>query len=96
MVAIEILAACQAIEFHRPSKSTPALEAVHALVRQHVEPWDKDRIMHTDIDVAVDLLRSGKIWQVVAPFLDEGGASVHIGEPDVKRARTGLKLVSVP
>merc|ERR1712203_1138253 len=55
-IAIEILAACQAMEFYRPSKSTPALEAVYALVRNHIAPWDKDRIMHTDIDHAVDLV----------------------------------------
>jgi histidine ammonia-lyase len=33
VLAIEILAACQGIEFLRPLKSTAPLEAVHALVR---------------------------------------------------------------
>ena len=43
VVAIELLAACQALEFFRPLKTTPALERVHALVRQRVAPWDGDR-----------------------------------------------------
>ena len=36
IVAIEILAACQALENFRPLKTTDALEAVHALVREKV------------------------------------------------------------
>ena len=36
VIAIEILAACQAMEFLRPLKSTPPLEAVYKLVRTQV------------------------------------------------------------
>ena len=43
VVAIELLAACQALEFFRPLKTTPALERVHTLVRERVAPWDGDR-----------------------------------------------------
>jgi len=69
VIAIELLCACQAVEFFRPAQSTPPLEAIHALVRQHVRPWDKDRIMNTDIDAAIEIIRSGKLCEVVAPFL---------------------------
>jgi histidine ammonia-lyase len=85
VVAIEILAACQAIEFFRPARSTAALEAVHALVRKHVASWDQDRIMHTDIDAVVKLVRAGEIWGVVAPFL----TPKEVKEPPAKRARVG-------
>ncbi len=37
VLAIELLAACQALEFHRPLKTTPPLEAVHKLVRAVVK-----------------------------------------------------------
>lgn len=37
VIAIELLAACQAIEFLRPLKSTKPLEAVYALVRDVVK-----------------------------------------------------------
>jgi len=33
VLAIELLCACQAVEFLRPLKSTPPLEAVYKLVR---------------------------------------------------------------
>lgn len=36
IVAIELLAACQGIEFRRPLASSQALEAVHAQVRSEV------------------------------------------------------------
>ena len=36
VLAIELLAACQALEFHRPLKTTPPLEAVYQLVRNGV------------------------------------------------------------
>merc|ERR1719284_1530776 len=68
VIAIELLAACQAIEFFRPAKSTPPLEAVHALVRKHVKPWDQDRIMHADIDAVIRILRSGELWRTRGTF----------------------------
>lgn len=68
VIAIELLAACQALEFYRPAQSTPPLEAVHRLVRTRVKSWDKDRIMHTDIDAVLELVRSGAICNAVRPF----------------------------
>lgn len=43
VIAIELLAACQAIDFLRPLKSTEPLEKVHALVREVVPFMNKDR-----------------------------------------------------
>jgi len=36
VLAIELLAACQAMEFLRPLTTTPALEAAYRLVRAHI------------------------------------------------------------
>ncbi|KAG9402910.1 hypothetical protein AC1031_006452 [Aphanomyces cochlioides] len=69
VIAIELMCACQALEFQRPLKTTDALEAVYALVRTRVAPLDKDRFIAPDIDAIVDLIRSGAIVQAVAPFL---------------------------
>lgn len=71
VVAIELLCACQGIDFLRPLRTTPALEAVHALVRSVVPPWDKDRYMARDIELATQLIRSGRVWEVVLPHLEE-------------------------
>ncbi|CAI5726417.1 unnamed protein product [Hyaloperonospora brassicae] len=71
VVAIELLAACQALDLLRPLRTTAVLEAVHAVVRTRVPKLDKDRVMKPDIDAVVDLVRSGAIWQVATPFLGE-------------------------
>jgi histidine ammonia-lyase len=65
VIAIELLAACQAIEFLRPLKTTVPLEEVYRTVRAVVRPWDKDRYMAPDIEAATNLLKDGKIWNCV-------------------------------
>ncbi len=50
--AIELLYAAQAMDFRRPLKSTPILEACHNHVRQHVPFIDDDRIFADDIKQA--------------------------------------------
>lgn len=72
ILAIELLAACQGIEFHRPLKTTPVLEAVHSLVRSEVKPWDHDRFMQPDIEKVVKLIQDRKITDIIQPyFIDE-------------------------
>lgn len=53
VLAIELLAACQAIDLLRPLKSTEALEKVHSLVRTVTKPWEQDRFMQPDIEAVV-------------------------------------------
>lgn len=50
VVAIELLCACQALDFVRPLKTTKLLEKVHALVRSKVPFYEKDRFMNPDIE----------------------------------------------
>lgn len=49
ILAIELLAACQAIEFRRPLKSSEILEFAHEYVRQFVSFAEEDRIFANDI-----------------------------------------------
>lgn len=77
VLAIELLAACQALEFHRPLKTTAPLEKVYELLRSVVRPWDKDRIMSTDIEVAHQLLLKKKVWKAVLPYMDQYKKSEH-------------------
>lgn len=51
IVAIELLAACQGIDFRRPFKTSPRLEAYHAHVRQHVPFYEEDRFFAPDIEI---------------------------------------------
>jgi histidine ammonia-lyase len=49
ILAIELLTACQAIEFRRPLKSSSILEHAHDFVRQQVKFANEDRIFADDI-----------------------------------------------
>ena len=56
ILAIELLAAAQGIEFLRPLRSSAALEALHERLRQDVAMWREDRVMASDIAAAERLL----------------------------------------
>lgn len=65
VVAIELMAACQALEFHRPRKTTLPLEQVYKLVRTVVGSWENDRFLATDISAVTNLLQEGKVRQIL-------------------------------
>jgi len=68
VLAIEILAACQGLEFHAPLKSSAALETARRVVRRVVPRLAADRVLATDIARMVDLLRSRKILDALTPI----------------------------
>jgi histidine ammonia-lyase len=49
ILSIELMSACQAIEFRRPLKSSDILEAAHEYVRRFVGFANEDRIFGEDI-----------------------------------------------
>jgi histidine ammonia-lyase len=50
ILAIELVAACQALEFRRPLATSAALEAVHAAVRETVAAYAGDRSLSGEIE----------------------------------------------
>uniref|UniRef100_A0A8C5EYX1 Histidine ammonia-lyase n=1 Tax=Gouania willdenowi TaxID=441366 RepID=A0A8C5EYX1_GOUWI len=71
VIAIELLAACQGIEFLRPLRTTTPLEKVYDLVRSVVKPWIKDRFMSPDIEAVHRLLIDKRVWTVAKPYIDK-------------------------
>lgn len=67
VVAIELLAAGEALEHHRPLKSSQAIERVHRLIRTRVPKLTADRPPAPDIAAIVDLIASGAIDDAIAP-----------------------------
>ena len=66
ILAIELLAACQGIEFRRPLKTSDPLESVLAKVRQRVAPYDVDRPFHEDIAAVRDaVFRNAMLLKMV-------------------------------
>lgn len=71
ILAIELLAGCQALEFFHANgfKTTEPLEALFTVVRKYIQPWKKDRYMSPDIEMAASLIHTNKIWNTVKPFI---------------------------
>jgi len=63
VLAVELLAACEAVEFHRPLRSSAALEAVVARVRQHVQNHGQDRVLGPEIEALAGLLAGGDVLE---------------------------------
>ncbi len=61
VLGVELLAACEAVEFHRPLRSSPALEAVVASVRTRVPNHGQDRVLGPEIEALAALLADGGV-----------------------------------
>ncbi len=74
IVGIELLAAAQGCDFHRPLASSPPLEAVRTLLRRDVPHLEDDRHFHPDLEKAKALVAEGAVVKAVGdgflPVLD--------------------------
>jgi histidine ammonia-lyase len=61
VLAIELMSAAQALDFIHPLKAGEGIEAAHAEFRKHISFAESDRLFHDDIQVALEVVRSGKI-----------------------------------
>ena len=74
VVGIELLAAAQGIDFHRPSRSSAGLEEVHARVRDRVARYDADRYFSPDIEAAKSLVLAARFAPLVSRVLPSRAA----------------------
>jgi histidine ammonia-lyase len=63
ILAIELLCACQALDFRRPLMTTPILEEIHQVVRKKVSHVTTDRIFSEDIETVRKMISEGFILQ---------------------------------
>ncbi|KAK0393380.1 hypothetical protein QR680_000183 [Steinernema hermaphroditum] len=87
VLSLELIAACQGIEFLKPLKSTRPLQRVYDLVRTVFAPLEDDRYMKPEIDEVIKLVRANKVWQVVEEELDDMKDREDI-DPDALRNET--------
>ena len=69
VVGIELLAAAQGIDFHRPAQSSRSLEQAHAAIRREVAFYDVDRLFAPDIAAAQSWVTSGRFTSLVEHLL---------------------------
>jgi len=69
IVAIELLAAAQGIEFHHPQTSSPAIEAVIAALREISPAYEEDRSLSSDIRRVAATIDDGNYCQFAESVL---------------------------
>ena len=79
VVGIELLAAAQGCDFHRPLETSAPLESVRTALRREVPHLDDDRYFHPDIVKAAALVSSGAVAAAVGPDLLP---TLEPGEPE--------------
>jgi len=80
ILAVELLCACQGLDFRRPLRSGPILEACHAALRTVVSHADSDRIFATDLAQVVTLIRSGRLLKAAKDA--QKSASLDLGSAE--------------
>ena len=68
ILAIELLSACQAIEFRRPLKSSALLEFAHDYVREFVGFAEEDRIFAEDINRVAGIIKNFSFVEKINEF----------------------------
>jgi histidine ammonia-lyase len=64
-LAIEAMAAAQAIDFLAPLKTSKPLQQAHAAIRAVCATMDKDRVMYQDFARIAELIASGKVAEAL-------------------------------
>jgi histidine ammonia-lyase len=66
ILAIELLAACQALDLLRPLQTSAALEAAHRAARERVPPSEGDRPLSPEIEALAALTQAGALADAAA------------------------------
>jgi histidine ammonia-lyase len=61
VIATEVVCACQGLEFHRPLRTTDALEGAVAKVRAIVPRVEEDRVLSGELAALAERLRTGEV-----------------------------------
>lgn len=82
ILAIELLTACQAIEFRRPLKSSALLEYAHDIVRKYVSFAEEDRVFANDIEKVAGLIKNLSFVTHINHYAKSKGVLLNDGYPD--------------
>ncbi|MGE0240543.1 MAG: histidine ammonia-lyase [Parvibaculaceae bacterium] len=75
IVAIELLAAAEGIDFRRPLTSSKALEETYALIREKAASRETDREFASDIEAVAQMVEAGAFAGFVPDLLTELGVA---------------------
>ena len=70
IIGIELLTACQGIDFRNGLKPAEKLNIIHKLIRTKVAFLDKDRYMKNDLDIIIELINNKTILKTISKDID--------------------------
>ena len=73
IIAIELMAAAEGVDFRRPLRSSAALEDAHGLIREKSARRDEDREFATDTEAVATLIEQGSFARFVPGLLADLG-----------------------
>ncbi|MEO6961171.1 MAG: histidine ammonia-lyase [Puia sp.] len=79
ILSIELMTACQAIEFRRPLRSSSVLEHAHEFVRQQVSFAKEDRIFAEDIRSIKSMICQFNLVESVNRFAEQNNMELNRG-----------------
>lgn len=65
VLAIEFMAGAQAIDFRKPVKPSPSIQAAYEVIRRYVDFLEEDRPLFDDINTLKAVVESGEILEAV-------------------------------
>jgi histidine ammonia-lyase len=71
VLAIEMYAAAQAMDFRKPLKPGKGSKIAYDIIRQHVTFLEKDRVLYPDINKIAELVRNNTILDEIESKLGE-------------------------
>ena len=71
IIAIELMASAEGIDFRRPLQSSVALERAYGLIRTKALPRDEDREFSTDIEAVAAMIEGGVFENLVPGLLSD-------------------------
>lgn len=71
ILAIELMTAVQALDFHRPLNPSPVIAEVYHLIRSKVPTVEEDRFLYPDIVTIYHQIHEGDIVKVVEDMIGE-------------------------
>lgn len=63
--SVELITACQALDFARPMKSSKIIEKLHDRVRQDIPHYTQDEIFSEDIEKAILLIKNKVLLEII-------------------------------
>lgn len=66
ILAIELMYAAQALDFHSPLKPKKILHDVHQYIRSKIDHAEEDRIFADDINIAIDIIKNKELKKLTS------------------------------